>query len=307
MYHYIRDADDSPFRGIYALSTMDFQRQLDWFTERYRIIHYDEFVAAVQGKHSFNEPAALLTFDDGLLDHYRTVFPILRDRGLSGVFFACDGVFTGKAVLLNVHKIHLILSAIGDAAFMASVQRGLQRITKRYVLDTKKREGLYPKDLDSIAAVKTFLNYQLPYDICDELLDALFREHVGDPAVIARTFYVSPQQAKEMALAGMTWGTHTLTHRVLSRLDAAEQRGEVEGGIAAARDLTGQIDVPFCYPYGGVHTFNDITKDILRSCGYSMAFAVRRFLTHANTCDALDIPRHDAIAFPPVASHAPNS
>src|SRR3990167_5311279 len=85
MYHYIRDADDSPFRGIYALSTMDFQRQLDWFTERYRIIHYDEFVAAVQGKHSFNEPAALLTFDDGLLDHYITVFPILRDRGLSGV------------------------------------------------------------------------------------------------------------------------------------------------------------------------------------------------------------------------------
>ncbi len=305
MYHYVREPHQGRFRGIHALSTGDFKGQLDWLSKKYRIISYAEFAAAILERRAFEEPVALLTFDDGLIDHYTTVFPLLRDRGLSGVFFACDGVFTGNRTLLNVHKTHLLLSSIGDAAFMAAVEQELDRIARRYTLDTRKREGLYPKDVDSVATLKTFLNYRLPYDIADELLDSLFHKYLGDPAAAADALYLSPAQAKEMAAHGMTWGTHTLTHRVLSRLGSDAQRREIEGGIAAAKALTGQTGIPFCYPYGGSHTFDAITKEVLQSSGYSLAFAVRRLLVHADICDPLDIPRHDTTAFPPVASHVP--
>ena len=74
MYHYVREPHQGRFRGIHALSTGDFKGQLDWLSKKYRIISYAEFAAAILERRAFEEPVALLTFDDGLIDHYTTVF-----------------------------------------------------------------------------------------------------------------------------------------------------------------------------------------------------------------------------------------
>ena len=51
-----------------------------------------------------------MTFDDGYLDHYTNVFPLLFERGWQGSFFPpSQTVLDGK--LLDVNKIHFILAA----------------------------------------------------------------------------------------------------------------------------------------------------------------------------------------------------
>ena len=54
--------------------------------------------------------ACLLTFDDGYIDHFETVFPILAENKIQGCFFQ-----PAKAILahevLDVNKIHFILAS----------------------------------------------------------------------------------------------------------------------------------------------------------------------------------------------------
>ena len=108
--------------------------------------------------------------------------------------------------------------------------------------------------------------------MADRVLSTLFERHVGDSGAFARALYLSASQVREMARGGMTFGFHTRSHPVLSRLDHNEQRQELHAGPALIGDLTGQDTVSFCYPYGFPHTYNADTLHVLEEYGYSMAF-----------------------------------
>jgi peptidoglycan/xylan/chitin deacetylase (PgdA/CDA1 family) len=91
----------------------------------------------------------------------------------------------------------------------------------------------------------------------------------------------------------MTFGFHTESHPVLSRLDASAQRAELENGPRLVAGLTGQQSVSFCYPYGFSHTYNADTLSVLAACGYSMAFnTVRREMVFGQD-QRYELPRFD--------------
>ena len=220
-YHYIRNAER-------ALSVERFKRQLDYISDY-----------------------AILTFDDGFKDHYETVFPILKERNLKGIFFPCR--YEGQEIL-NVHKIHLLLWEFGD------------KIYEDIGHEIKRRTGLYKYDTDKIAKIKQLLNYELPFEEATEIIDKLFNK-LNPPEI-----YMTQDQIKEMSDYGMIFGGHTKTHRVLSRLTPEEQHKECD--LTLIKQITNQSDIPFCYPYGHHHTYTKETIDILKDLGYSRAYTV---------------------------------
>jgi peptidoglycan/xylan/chitin deacetylase (PgdA/CDA1 family) len=96
-----------------------------------------------------------------------------------------------------------------------------------------------------------------------------------------------------MARGGMTFGFHTETHPVLSRLDADAQRRELRNGPELIRTLTGQRTCSFCYPYGHSHTYNTSTLRVLEECGYSMAFNTDRREIQVGRDARYELPRFD--------------
>jgi peptidoglycan/xylan/chitin deacetylase (PgdA/CDA1 family) len=110
MYHYVRDLVRSRYPGIKGRTLDEFKRQLDHIAGRYTVVTAQQVVAAIRGEEPIPENAAWLTFDDGYLDHYTNVFPLLFERGWQGSFFPpSQTVLDGK--LLDVNKIHFILAA----------------------------------------------------------------------------------------------------------------------------------------------------------------------------------------------------
>src|SRR5215510_6007812 len=87
MYHYVRDSSTTAFPAIRALAPDLFTRQLDWLQEHHEIVGVEDLRNALDGRRALPPRAATLTFDDGFIDHFTTVFPLIRERGLSGVFF----------------------------------------------------------------------------------------------------------------------------------------------------------------------------------------------------------------------------
>ncbi|HIE82956.1 MAG TPA: polysaccharide deacetylase, partial [Dehalococcoidia bacterium] len=80
--------------------------------------------------------ACWLTFDDGFSDHYRTVFPILAKREISGTFFAPAGPLLERCVL-DVHKIQFILAGTRNVS-------GIVSLIKDYVVQRKVEYDLLP-------------------------------------------------------------------------------------------------------------------------------------------------------------------
>ncbi len=222
MYHYVRDVERTPFPEIKALAVADFEAQLDFLQSESEIVDYLFFNEVLRGKRSSDGPLALLTFDDGFIDHYDVAFPILRQRGISGVFFVAGATLLDQPRLLNVHKIHFLLARLGGERFSSLVQNELASMPEAGGLGDAIQDGVYRYDQREDGNVKYLLNYQLPFETADNLLNRLFEQLLGDASAFARDLYLSQEMICEMAGSGMTFGWHTENHRVLSRLTADE-------------------------------------------------------------------------------------
>jgi peptidoglycan/xylan/chitin deacetylase (PgdA/CDA1 family) len=301
MYHYVRDAVGG-MPQLNALATAAFESQLSWLDSTRRVIDYASLDHALSARTPL-DGTALLTFDDGLADHHETVFPRLRERSWSGVFFLCGIAHDDPPRLLNVHKTHLLMARLGADKFAEVVRETLQREPITAGRGDERSADVYRYDNGvAHADIKHLLNYELPFDTADQVLSDLYARFAGDEAEDARRFYLSVEAIREMSAAGMTFGFHSERHRVLARLALAQQREELEDGAARVRALTGQQAVPFCYPYGHSHTYDASTVAALASYGYSAAFTTSRRIADPSRDARFEIPRLDTRDLPPFRS-----
>ena len=307
-YHYVRDSRDTPYPALNAVSPMQFNEQLDWLATTHEIIDYPRFRALRTENDAGSAQTALLTFDDGFVDHYENVFPRLQERSISGVFFVLGVALANPPRVANVHKTHFLVAKLGSERFTCEIAERLDldygHNNARLVWTT----DVYRYDAQSDMSIKHKLNYELPLRQVGEALEDLFAAHIGNESEFARELYMSSEMIREMSSMGQTFGFHTDQHLVLSRLSAVEQRKELERGVEMIRKLTAQRSVPFCYPYGHVHTYDKETLRILKQVGYSSAFnTVRRVASPAKD-PMFEFPRFDTVDLPPfvseVSSHA---
>ena len=101
MYHYVQNIEKERFPNLHARSNLEFDTQIDYLDENFQI------VPAVDLTFQSNKKI-VLTFDDGLKDHYKNVFPRLIKKNLVGQFFVSSAPLL-RSIVLDVHKIHLLL------------------------------------------------------------------------------------------------------------------------------------------------------------------------------------------------------
>src|SRR4026209_768861 len=92
MYHYVRDPGDAAEAGsgIPGMPVKMFEAQLDKLSKQHIFVSWPDVRMALQEGKSLPSSACLLTFDDGVRDHYLNAFRILRERNLSVLFFIVD-------------------------------------------------------------------------------------------------------------------------------------------------------------------------------------------------------------------------
>lgn len=275
MYHYVRDAGDAAEAGsgIPGLPVSTFSAQLDHLANEYAMVTWDDVRAAILGARTLPEGACLLTFDDGVCDHYLNVFPVLARRNLSGLFFALarrDG-----DPLPLPHKLHYLIAAIGLERLRDEVWQGLDgsqreiyraaeaRYRLRWRSETDVVKGIFQRDLAGLL---------------DPLLDRLLEQHIGMARELAGHLFLSETQIREMRAGGMHFGGHSQTHPWFDFIDPAQRTAE----IAASRAWLSQVeDAPyaFAYPYGGLAAD---APDLFRLNHFRAAFTTREQVQHAD-------------------------
>ncbi len=302
MYHYIRDTADTPFPTLNALSLADFDAQVAFLGETRRLIGFDEFEAGLGGA-VLPDETALLTFDDGVRDHLE-ILPRLVARGIRGAFFVSGDTLGSQPRMLNVHKVHVLVARLGADTLLERLIRALPAEHVPEKAAEPAAPELYRYDGLAARTVKRLLNYVLPMDVAAGVLSELFEAEFGSESAFARGFYLSEADIVSMSRAGQTFGFHTDTHPVLSRLSRDDQRRELERGPALIRDLTGQAHVPFCVPHGHLSSYNRDTVALLAELGYAASFTVVREVARFGTASRFEVPRLDTKDMPPFADVA---
>lgn len=298
MYHYVRPGPEDPPYEYYYLDIDDFRAQLDYFTREYELLDRETFLDCVAGECSPPDEAVILTFDDGLVDHHDHVLPELESRDLWGLFFVSGPIGVDA---LSVHRVHTLLGTTSAAA--------VDRVLRELVDTDDVRAGLEDEfeeiyaDSDSAVAVnriKRTLNFLLPYERVPVVLDEL-EARFPTAQVNPEDLYMTAQEIERLAEAGMLVGGHTVSHRVLSRLPASEQRDEVKRSLANVDEIVKDQPIrSFAYPYGAAETFDENTLIALRSADCDVAFTTEPGTVTAGSLreSPLRLARRDCNEFP---------
>lgn len=299
MYHYVRPSVDAP-PNYYYLDLDDFRHQLDHFEAKHGIVDRETFLAAMRRERPVPDSGVVLTFDDGLVDHYEWVLPELRERGLWGIFYVPTGPLRNGTVL-DVHRIHTLLGEYGGEAVYDALE---PLVTDEMIPDEKReefRKETYSRqeNPEKTTLVKRILNFYVSYDHRQGLLDELIKQ-LPAAGMDWDAMYMTRDQLRKLQAAGNVVGSHSISHRVFSKLDPATQRREIATAFADVESAVGDVDIrTFCYPHGGFHTFTDETIAILEDEQCRFSFNVEsRDITQADVDETRQaLPRYDCNEF----------
>jgi peptidoglycan/xylan/chitin deacetylase (PgdA/CDA1 family) len=302
MYHYVRDLERSRFPAIKGLSVRRFCRQLDYIQARYTPITIEKLLGSLGSGEDLPPNPVLLTFDDGYLDHFVNVFPVLAARGIQGCFFPPAQAVL-EHVVLDVNKIHFVLAAVPDTGtLLDEVFIWLAEFPSEHALKSREtylrgvtEEHRY--DTREVTVLKRLLQRDLPGQVRAEIVRRLFAKHVTvDEAAFACELYMSMDQIACLRHHGMHVGSHGYTHAWLNHISAEAQTVEIDRSLDFLQRLAvGRNEWTMCYPYGA---FNDSLLQILRARQCRLGFTVEARVADLNVDDRLTLPRVDTNDLP---------
>jgi peptidoglycan/xylan/chitin deacetylase (PgdA/CDA1 family) len=306
MYHYVRDTERTRFPDIKALSVGEFQGQLDYLQQHYVFVGIEDVIAALEGNTDRLPPnSVLLTFDDGLRDHYDIVFPILGERGIRGVFFPPAMPMVERRIL-DVNKIQFVLSREKNPRnLIEAINKAVTENRDRFSLDAPEEYWAryaenFRFDSAEVIFVKRMIQRALPRELRSELIGALFERHVTeDEQAFAEELYLSVEQLREMASEGMSIGSHGYSHCWMDSLSRKEQRDEISLSLDFLKTVgVSDQDWAMCYPYGA---FNDDLVRVVEEMGCRLGFTTEPEVSRLDEHHHLCLPRLDTNDLPKAA------
>ncbi len=269
MYHYVRDLPRTKYPQIKGMLLDDFREQVRDLSEQFEMPSIEACISYLRGEYQPKRELCLLTFDDGLKEHYREVTPILQEQGVPGVFHLITACTNDKAVV-PVHMNHFLMAALDFDTYRSELTNYIGISPD---VDMAIARRTYPWDTAEVAAFKYFFNFVVSPEVRDSAVKVLFEKYIGSEQEFAEELYINWDEAREMQKAGMTLGGHTHMHRPLSSLSTDELNADLVRCTSLLRkELHPQELWPFCYPYGKSHSYTAETVAVLKRLGYDCAF-----------------------------------
>jgi hypothetical protein len=198
-----------------------------------------------------------ISFDDGYENNYMHAFPVLQRHGLKAIFFVTTGRIDRKVQHFWFDRLDCLLCRVSTE----DVTGELRKLDPSLHALRDANIRLYFKTLPALRQ--------------SEILDRL-EQQFGNAEIASenRTIFesMSWDQVRSMASAGMTIGSHTASHQILSAVGSAQVYAEVLSSRQRIQDETGQDCWCFSYPNGERRDFRPLDQQAILRAGYLCAF-----------------------------------
>ena len=262
-YHRVLDsADPDGFSfdtELISATAEQFREQMRAIKRDFHPMRFDEVLSCIDAGRRLPKGAILVTFDDGYDDNYRIAYPILRELGMSAMFFVSTGHIDSGMPYAYDWLVHMVCTT--SARRLSAPELGIDWDISASL---PERRALAARLLDQLKRLD---------DAGQEALIARLEREWNIPrsAGHADCRPMSWDQLREMHQGGMEVGSHGVGHRMLAKLPREQMGREVnDSKQSLERELSAPAQV-LSYPVGGPDAFDTTTIEIVRSAGFRMA------------------------------------
>ena len=262
-YHRIGNSgghDKVSYKPIFSASEKQFMRQMELVSQWFNVVSLNELTAYVKANTKLPPNAAIITFDDGYLDNYQKAFPILEKHQLPGlIFLTTDYIDSGKPFFWDLvaycfyssEKKQISLPIIGSQKW--DNQSQLESVIQIYIEAIKKLPETEKQE--NIRLLPDFLGVNLP--------------NIEYQHMMMNWGHIRALSAK-----GISFGAHTMTHPILSRIPLDKAKQEIVGSKRRIEEEIGKRVTSFAYPNGNADDFNDDIIELVDQNGFDTAFSL---------------------------------
>jgi glycosyltransferase involved in cell wall biosynthesis/peptidoglycan/xylan/chitin deacetylase (PgdA/CDA1 family) len=275
MFHRVLPNGERCYDSEMATSTDAFSAFLDWLSERYRVLPLSELLASRRDTASYGRPRCAITFDDGWLDNYLYAFPQLRQRGLPATIFL-PLRYIGTHRRFWQEQLWLCLDGIDSAKQRDSIREAARSLPWFPIA----AEALY-----TFQGLRRFLLTR-PTEEAEDFVHRLV-ESIGAGSSPASRAFLNWNEVHEMQGMGISFGSHTMSHSLLTHMEQARARNEIRESREELADRLRENVSAFAYPWGAASWE---TRNSVKEAGYRLACSTLPGLVRKNSDDWM-LPR----------------
>jgi peptidoglycan/xylan/chitin deacetylase (PgdA/CDA1 family) len=277
-YHRVLDvANEDAFDfdlELISASVPDFRWQMTYIRKRYTPVTFSRLLDHLDGKRALPPRPILITFDDGFDDNYHHAFPVLKSLGMSATVFLSTGYigqprtfwFDWLAYLYHKAAASRSFLHFAGATFTLSSDLARRRVEIVDLFDYVKK--LPDDDLrGALSELETHLGINYP------------------AGGFAQSRPLEWDQVREMASQGIEFGSHAVTHPILTNVSDVKLREEL---TVSKEQLEREIASPvetIAYPVGYDFAFNEKVVEAARMAGYRLGVS---YLSGVNAVKHVD-------------------
>jgi peptidoglycan/xylan/chitin deacetylase (PgdA/CDA1 family) len=211
-----------------------FEQNLRWLAARFKIVPLAAMVDGVLQRRAPDPRGELvLTFDDGLGNHFDAAYPVLRKLALPATYFVCPELIERRSWIWNQEARERLKSMAPQSRadfaqrMFAGADAGVEALIERM-------KGLPIAERQRAEA------------------DLRARTHEFAPSALQRRRFdpLTWSELQGLDPALITIGSHTLSHPILPTIDDAMLEREVRDSRQMLEQRLGRAVDLFCYPNG---------------------------------------------------------
>ena len=239
-YHSVRPLEANYLLDDDVISTSPtaFEEEIRFFKEYFQLITFRDLSKYQSNGKKFPKALLIVTFDDGYRDNYTHVFPILKKyRVPATIFLSVAHVESGASFWWN------------ETVYYLKVLGKSTTEIKQFLRELKS-----VSNPERIARIKEL------------------SKKIIDKTILSERQSLFWQEIEEMHKEGIEFGSHTLTHPILSQLTTDQELDfEIKESKRMIEEKLKTPVTAFSYPIGGRGAFNQKVKDKVKEAGYEFA------------------------------------
>ena len=232
-----------------VVTASTFDRHVAFLKEHFAIVTLDALLGDGYTAGQTTRPQCIVTFDDGWRDNYDLAFPILRRHDIPAtIYLATDFIGTNR-VSIQTELLYLLtnanLAALSDVraprVYPGPVHRQLKRLARL-------GGAVSAQDLDPLIEAMQ-VAYGDPVLLREFVHSLASAARLPTPLAPSRPFFLDWDQVRTMAAAGIEIGSHTCSHRMMTRLPEDRARDELIRSKTEIERRIGRRVNHFAFPH----------------------------------------------------------
>ncbi|MBN2512080.1 MAG: polysaccharide deacetylase family protein [Sedimentisphaerales bacterium] len=249
---------DEPNPFYPEIEISQFKQHVIHLAENYHVLPLEEVANRIKQGKSLHRCVAI-TFDDGFLNNYTLAYPLLKQLHLPAtIFLITDCIETGQPpwfikfryAFQTTRKEMIEVTCAGETLTLPlTTEENRLESSNIMMQDLRTREN----------------------DARKEMLESLFHLLEVDDFTALDGMMLHWEQIREMSRHGISFGAHTASHPVMSRISLPEAEHEVRVSMEVIQSHLGQKVATFAYPFGRINHYRPEIAAILQKCGITCA------------------------------------